>query len=128
MPGFGQFYNRHFFKGVLFLAIEHIVNSLSGINKAIYLDFNGFHERALQTINYQFALFYPGVLATMAWESFASAKDNHPGNKPAILFLLTGTLGTFAAIYANYLPFPLLSGGLVIYAPMILAAIIFRNS
>jgi hypothetical protein len=60
MPGFGQIYNRQFIKGVIFVVIEHFDNMVGKINKAIYLDLNGFHQQALEAVVYDGMLFYPG--------------------------------------------------------------------
>jgi hypothetical protein len=52
MPGFGQIFNRQFIKGVIFIILEHFDNMVGNINNAIQLDFNGFHQQALEVVNY----------------------------------------------------------------------------
>lgn len=54
MPGFGQLYNRQFLKGVFLLIVEHYDNVFGHINQAIHLDFNGFHQKALEAANFQY--------------------------------------------------------------------------
>lgn len=127
MPGVAQIVNRHYLKGILFLILEHLINYFAHLNRAIYLDLNGFHTKALQTLSYDFALFYPGFFTLTIWDAFVYATSNPPSNKAAIFFLIGGFLGTVVVIYSRYVPFPLLSGGLSIIIPLLLGVIIFRN-
>jgi hypothetical protein len=127
MPGAGQIYNGQILKGFMFLLLEHAVNSLAHLNQGVYMDFNGLHNEALQVINYQFALFYPGVYSIGIYDAFQSSKQHHPHYNAAIFFIIAGMLGTFSIIYAKHLPYPLLFGGTSILAPILLGVILHRK-
>ncbi|UHA58631.1 hypothetical protein KDJ21_017570 [Metabacillus litoralis] len=61
MPGLGQLFNKQFFKAIVLLFIEHTINRLSHLNTGLMLSFNGNHQEALQILNYEYVLFYPGL-------------------------------------------------------------------
>jgi hypothetical protein len=69
MPGFGQIYNGQLVKGVLFLLFEHFDNMFGKINQAIHLDFNGLHQKALDIVDYDAMLFYPGFYVYSVWDA-----------------------------------------------------------
>jgi hypothetical protein len=127
MPGFGQLYNRQFLKSVFLLIVEHYDNVFGKINTAIHLDFNGFHQKALETANFQYVLFYPGFYAYTVWDAWYFAKPNADKTKSAIPFLIGGILGEFGAIFASRLYIPTLTVGLLMIVPMIIGMIIFRH-
>jgi hypothetical protein len=127
MPGFGQLYNRQFLKAVFLLTVEHYDNVLGRINTAIYLDFNGFHQKALEAANFQYVLFYPGFYAYTVWDAWYHAKPHANKAKTGIPFLIGGFLGEFGAIFASRLSIPTLTVGLLMVVPMITGMIIFRN-
>jgi hypothetical protein len=76
MPGCGQIYNGQIIKGIFFLIIEHYDNAFGKINKAIYLDLNGLHHEALNVVNFQYLLFYPGFYAFCTWDAWFHAKPD----------------------------------------------------
>lgn len=127
MPGFGQIYNRQFIKGIIFVILEHYDNVTANINRAIQLDFNGFHQQALEAVIYDGLLFYPGFYAYAVWDSWFYAKEGANKTKTAIPFIISGFLGEFGAIYASKLPIPPLTTGLLLIIPMIIGMIIFRK-
>jgi hypothetical protein len=127
MPGFGQIYNGHFIKGAFLLIVEHYDNAFGKINKAIHLDFNGFHQQAIEVANFQNLLFYPGFYAYVVWDAWYYAKPNADKTKTAIPFLFGGFLGVFGSIYGNRLPFPTLMVGMLMLIPMICGMVAYRN-
>jgi len=127
MPGFGQLYNRQFFKGVIFILFEHWGNMAGNINKAIQLDFNGLHQQALDVFVYDGVLFYPGFYAYVVWDAWYYAKEGANKTTTAIPFAIAGFLGEFGAIFAMKLPVPTLTIGLLMIIPMIIGMIIFRK-
>lgn len=127
MPGFGQIYNRQFIKGIIFVVIEHYDNVTGNINKAIQLDFNGFHQQALEIVTYEGLLFYPGFYAYVVWDAWFYAKEGANKPKSALPFLIGGFLGEFASIFAMRLPIPSLTAGLLMIIPMIIGMIIYRK-
>ncbi|WP_245203493.1 hypothetical protein [Ammoniphilus resinae] len=126
MPGVGQMYNGQVVKGVVFMLIEHFDNSFGKINEAIHLDFNGFHHQALEVLQHDFAMFYPGFYVYVVWDSYYHGKP-HGNKKSAILFVIAGFLGEIATIFSRYLPIPTLTIGLTMLIPMIIAIIIYRE-
>jgi hypothetical protein len=127
MPGFGQVYNRQFVKGIIFLIIEHYDNTLGHINEAIHLDFNGFHQNAINVTDFGYMLFYPGFYAYCIWDAWFFAKPGADKVKTAIPFLIGGFLGCIASIFASHIPIPTLTTGLIMIIPMIFSMIVFRK-
>ncbi|MCQ6276260.1 hypothetical protein JMM81_15140 [Bacillus sp. V3B] len=127
MPGFGQMYNKQFLKGVVLLAIEHYNNITANINKAIFLDFNGYHQQAIEVTNFGYLLFYPGFYVYTVWDAWYHAKTGVNKMTSAIPFIIAGFIGEFGTIFAPKIPFPTLTVGLSMIIPMILGMIIFRN-
>ncbi|WP_309123133.1 hypothetical protein [Paenibacillus sp.] len=129
MPGLGQIYNGQILKGFAYLIIEHVVNTLARINQSIYLDFNGLHAEALQNVNYQFALFYPGIYIIGILDAYRNAvKDVPPAPAVDPYFIAAGFLGTVSVIYPRFLPFPLLLGGGAIIVPILIGVWIHRKT
>lgn len=127
MPGFGQIYNQQFIKGIIFVAIEHYDNVFGKINEAIQLDFNGFHQKALDVVQYQGMMFYPGFYAYAVWDAWYHAKKGANKTTSAIPYVFAGFIGEFGAIFAVKLPFPTFIVGLSMIVPMIIGMIIFRH-
>ncbi|WP_394233862.1 hypothetical protein [Niallia oryzisoli] len=127
MPGFGQIYNGQFLKGIIFVVIEHWDNTVGNINKAIQLDFNGFHSQALEVVVYDGMLFYPGFYVYAVWDAWFFAKKGADKTKTAIPFITAGYLGEMGAIYSSKLPIPTLTVGLLMIIPMLFGMFIYRN-
>lgn len=127
MPGVGQIYNNQIMKGIIFLLIEHYENIFGKINKAIQLDFNGYHQQALDVVNFDGILFYPGFYAFVAWDAWYHAKEGANKAISAIPFLIGGFLGLFGAIYASKLPFPAITVGLLMIIPIIIGTILLKK-
>lgn len=127
MPGFGQVYNRQFIKGIAFLVIEHFINILGKINTAIWLDFNGLHQQALETLNNEGALFYPSFYVYVVWDAWYFAKKGANKTTTAIPFIIAGFFGIFGTIYASRLPVPTFTIAMLMIIPMIFSMIFFRK-
>jgi len=127
MPGVGQFYNKQYIKGVIFLLIEHFDNIYGKINKAIQLDLNGFHHEALETVIYDGMLFYPGFYVYVVWDAWYYARSGANKTITAIPFIIGGFLGEFGAIFSSKLPIPSLIVAALMITPMIFGLIIFRK-
>ncbi len=127
MPGFGQIYNHQFFKGIIFVVLEHYDNVTGNINDAIHLDFNGMHQQAIEAANYGSLLFYPGFYAYTVWDAWYHAKTGANKTTSAIPFIIGGFVGEFGAIFSSKLPIPTLTVGLLMIIPMIIGMIIFRH-
>lgn len=127
LPGTGQIYNRQFLRGIVFLLIEHFVNLVGNINKAIYLDFNGLHQQALEVLNVDGALFYPGFYVYVIWDAWYFAKEGANKTTTPIPFIIAGFLGTIGTIFSSNLPYPIFSIFLLIIIPIISGMILFRK-
>ncbi|WP_428908299.1 hypothetical protein [Niallia sp. Krafla_26] len=127
MPGCGQMFNKQYIKGVVFLIIEHFDNIQARINQAIFLDFNGYHQQAVEITNFQYLLFYPGFYVYTVWDAWFTSKPGADRTKTAIPFIIAGFIGEFGTFYAPKIPLPTLTVGLSMIIPMIIGMIIFRK-
>jgi hypothetical protein len=84
IPGFGQFLNKHYFKGVILIILEFVINVKANINTAIVLSFLGKTEQAVQVCNYQWLMFYPCVYLYSIWDAYRYGSNSK--EKP-LLFL-----------------------------------------
>lgn len=73
LPGFGQFLNGKYFKGIVLVLLEFIINSRANINTAIVLSFLGQTEAAVQQANYQWLMFYPCIYLFGIWDAYKDA-------------------------------------------------------
>lgn len=73
LPGFGQLLNRQYLKGIIFIALEFLVNVQGNFNEAIRLSFIGEIDLAFQTIDYQWLMFYPCLYFFAMWDAFKHA-------------------------------------------------------
>lgn len=127
MPGCGQMYNKQFGKGFILLIIEHFDNIGAKINQAIYLDFNGFFQEALEVTNYEYLLFYPGFYVYTVWDAWYYAKEGADKTRSAIPYIIGGFLGVMGAIFSKKIPIPTLTIGLFMIIPMLIGMVIFRK-
>jgi TM2 domain-containing membrane protein YozV len=74
-PGFGQIYNGEFVRGVLFMISETLINVLAKLNLSIYYSFHGEFEKAHETIDYQWGLFYPSLFCYSIWHAYNRARS-----------------------------------------------------
>jgi TM2 domain-containing membrane protein YozV len=127
MPGIGQIYNRQILKGVIFVIFEHFDNIGAKINSAIVLDFNGQHQQALKVINNDYLLFYPGFYVYAVWDAWYFAKNGANKVTTAIPYIIAGFLGDFGVFFAEKIPFPAITTGILMLIPMIISMVIFRR-
>lgn len=99
-PGFGQFLNGKFLKGILFVILEFVLNVNGNLNTVIVLSFLGETELAIRQANYQWLLFYPCVYTFAMWDAY---RDAGGGTKPYsfLLFVLSAYLGTIGLAYSS---------------------------
>ena len=98
-PGFGQILNGHLLKGVLFLALELIINSKSNLNTSIYNSFLGKIDQAVAQTNYQWLMFYPCIYTFAAWDAYRFADDKN-ASFSFLPFVISAYLGTLGVIYS----------------------------
>jgi hypothetical protein len=79
LPGFGQFLNKKYFKGLTFIILEFLINVQANFNAIILYSFNGDINRAYQDANYLWLMFYPCLYFFAMWDAF---KDAGGGKTP----------------------------------------------
>ncbi len=72
-PGFTQLLTGHYVKGLLFVALEVIVNVMARFNQAIMFSFLGEIEKAHSVLNYQWLMFYPCLYMFSMWDGYRTA-------------------------------------------------------
>ncbi|WP_349655130.1 hypothetical protein [Neobacillus sp. YX16] len=72
-PGFGQMLNGKYFKGILFILLEFVINVQSHFNEVIMLSFNGEIEKTFARTEYQWLMFYPCVYFFAMWDAYKDA-------------------------------------------------------
>jgi hypothetical protein len=75
LPGFGQLLNGKFFKDILLISLEFLVNVQSNFNKVILLSFNGNIQEAIVKADYQWLMFYPCLYFFSAWDAYKDARE-----------------------------------------------------
>jgi hypothetical protein len=100
IPGFGQFLNRHYIKGIVLLALEFIVNVKSHLNLIIMASFLGDNRQAIAVADYQWLMFYPCLYMFGMWDAYRY------GGKPksswtSIPFVLAAYFATVGVIYSS---------------------------
>ncbi|MCM3616623.1 hypothetical protein M3936_03405 [Sutcliffiella horikoshii] len=79
LPGFGQLLNKKYFKGLVFIILEFLINVLANFNSIIMYSFNGEIEQAFLETNYLWLMFYPCLYFFSMWDAF---KDAGGGKSP----------------------------------------------
>jgi hypothetical protein len=72
-PGFSQLLMGQYIKGILFVALEVMINAFSHFNLGIMYSFLGEIDQADAVINYQWLMFYPCVYMFSMWDGYRSA-------------------------------------------------------
>jgi hypothetical protein len=101
IPGFGQLMNKKYFKGIVLIALEFIINVKANINTAIVLSFLGRTEQAVEASNYQWLMFYPCVYLFSIWDAY---KDGSVEKEKPLLFLpfaIAAYIETVGVIYSK---------------------------
>jgi hypothetical protein len=100
IPGFGQFLNRRYFKGIVLIALEFLINSQANINTAIVSSFLGNTELAVSQSNYQWLMFYPCVYLYSIWDAY---KDGQEKESPLLFlpFAIAAYVETIGVIYSK---------------------------
>ena len=122
MPGLGQILNRQYIKSFVFLIIEHLINRLSHINKALLLDMNGLHREALEIINYEYVMFYPGFYVLCVLDSVINAKVTKD-TRFIYWFILAGLSGTTGIIYSSFIPMPIFTVGFLMIVLLLIGTV-----
>jgi len=94
-PGFGQILNGRLLKGFVFLGLEFLINVNANINQTILFSFLGETEKAIETANYQWILFYPCVYVFAIWDAYrdAGGAASRYSFLPSVFSAYCGTIG-----------------------------------
>lgn len=97
-PGFGQFLNHKYFKGVVLLLFEFLINVQGRINSAIVHSFNGNIFAAIEESNYLWLMFYPCIYMFGIWDAYKDAG----GDQPYLFlpFVFAAYIGTLGVVYS----------------------------
>lgn len=100
-PGFGQFLNKKYVKGILFVILEFAINVQAKLNAAIIPSFYGNGEAANALVNYQWIMFYPCLYLFSMYDAYRDA-----GGKDVpfsfIPFAISAYSGTVGIIYSHH--------------------------
>jgi hypothetical protein len=100
LPGFGQFLNGKYIKGVILIFLEFLVNDQANFNEVIILSFHGEIEKAIIQADYQWLMFYPCLYFFAIWDAF---KDAGGGKErySFLPFVLSAYFVTVGCIYSS---------------------------
>lgn len=98
-PGFGQLLNGKYFKGVLFIGLEFLINIQSKLNQIILSSFNGDVVIAIRQTNYEWLMFYPCVYMFAIWDAYYDAGG---GKSPfsVLPFVFSAYFATVGVMYS----------------------------
>jgi hypothetical protein len=101
IPGFGQFLNKRYFKGIVLIILEFVINVNAKINTAIVFSFLGQTELAVQVSNYQWLMFYPCVYLYSIWDALRDGSEDE--EKPLLFlpFAVSAYIETIGVIYSK---------------------------
>jgi len=99
-PGFGQYINRKFFKGTVFLILEFVVNVQANFNEIIISSFHGDIEKAIGQANYQWLMFYPCLYFYSMWDAWKDAEGEN-GKNDYLPFVFSAFFVTIGCIYSS---------------------------
>ncbi|WP_449539240.1 hypothetical protein [Ferdinandcohnia sp. Marseille-Q9671] len=100
LPGFGQLLNKQYVKGLTFIFLEFLVNTLGNFNEVIRLSFLGETQLALQLTNYGWLMFYPCLYFFAMWDAFKEAG----GGQAPYSFLPFAFCAYFVTVGLMYAP------------------------
>lgn len=102
LPGFGQFLNGKFLKGLVLMTLEFLINVKANFNEIILLSFNGKISETLTITDFQWLMFYPCLYFFSMWDAVKDAG----GGKETFSFLpyvFSAFFVTVGVIYSPYL-------------------------
>ncbi|WP_144460611.1 hypothetical protein [Siminovitchia fortis] len=103
-PGFGQFLNGKYIKGIVLLILEFLVNMRSNFNSIIIFSFHGEIGKAIDQADFQWLMFYPCIYFFSIWDAY---KDAGGGKEPYsfLPFALTAYFVTLGVIFSTKIRF-----------------------
>lgn len=76
LPGFGQFLNKKYIKGIVLITLEVIINVKSNLNRVIIYSFHGETYQSMAVANYLWLMFYPCMYFFAIWDAYRDAGGN----------------------------------------------------
>ncbi|MEC0226119.1 hypothetical protein [Paenibacillus alba] len=101
LPGFGQFLNKKYLKGVVLIALEVLINVQSDLNVSIQMSFQGNIAGAIETTDYEWLMFYPCVYMFGIWDAYRDADEK----EQPLSFLPYVSAAFFATVGMIYSPY-----------------------
>ncbi|MBP1933960.1 hypothetical protein [Ammoniphilus resinae] len=105
LPGFGQFLNGKYVKGIVFILLEFVINVKANLNTVIIFSFLGQIDEAIQQTDYQWLMFYPCLYLFAIWDAYRDAyRDTVKEPVPPFIFLrfvMAAFLGTVGVVYSS---------------------------
>ncbi|GGA12651.1 hypothetical protein GCM10008018_67100 [Paenibacillus marchantiophytorum] len=101
LPGFGQFLNKKYLKGVVLITLEVIINVQAHLNASIQMSFQGDIAGAIAVTDYQWLMFYPCVYMFGIWDAYRDADEEQ---KPLAFLPYVGA-AFFATVGMMYSPY-----------------------
>lgn len=100
LPGFGQFLNGKYVKGIVLILLEFLVNVQANFNAVIISSFHGEIDQAINQANYQWLMFYPCLYFFAMWDAY---KDAGGGKEPYsfLPFAFTAYFVTVGTIFSS---------------------------
>lgn len=99
-PGFGQLLNRQLIKGILFISLEVLINTFGHFNQTIMFSFLGEIDKALETVNFGWLMFYPCIYLYAMYDAYKNAD----GTTPPYSFLPFAFAAYFVTVGLMYSP------------------------
>ncbi len=101
LPGFGQFLNQQYVKGIVLIILEVIINVKGQVNLVIMQSFLGQISSAINEANYLWLMFYPCVYLFAIWDAYRDAGGDV--KYLFIPFVFSAYIGTIGVIYSSQL-------------------------
>ncbi|WP_100372480.1 hypothetical protein [Bacillus sp. FJAT-45037] len=99
-PGFGQFLNKKYVKGIFFVILELLINVQALLNTAIIPSFYGNGQEANATVNYQWIMFYPCLYLFSMYDAYRDA-GGISVKYSSVPFAIAAYSGTIGVIYSG---------------------------
>jgi len=100
LPGFGQFLNGKYIKGIVLIILEFLINVHANFNQVIIFSFKGEIEKAIINTNYQWLMFYPCLYFFAMWDAFKDSNGGE-GEYSFLPFVFGAYFVTVGLIYSS---------------------------
>ncbi|MED4600273.1 hypothetical protein P9314_06100 [Paenibacillus validus] len=98
-PGFGQFLNGQYFKGIILIALEFAINMGANLNTTIIESFQGRIQLSIEHTDYQWLMFYPCVYMFGIWDAYKHAGGGKSPNA-TFPFVFCAFFATVGVVYS----------------------------